>query len=332
MVYRINRDPIIDNDRVLRVDRMRVGSHSQLSSSHMQGTTSGYNSSGLDPVVTVDTIEKFSLSSDANASDVGDLTQVRQQLCGQSSSSNGYTSGGYVTPTFTAGNVIDKFPFSSDDNATDVGDLLSAMYRLGGHSSTSHGYTSGGIPPYSVDTIQKFAFASDGNAIDVGDLTEPKSQHTACSSTTHGYSAGGTTGFQATMVIEKFPFSSDNNATSVGNLINGWSNQNSGISSDISGYLSGVGQDIYTISSDVFKFSFTVDGDTTSSVGDLSQSRQGGGGQNSTVSGYVSGGVAPPPPSNRSNVIDKFPFSSDGNAADVGDLTESKMYTAGQQV
>ena len=50
-------------------------------------------------------------------------------------------------------------------------------------------------------------------------------------------------------------------------------------------------------------------------------------GQSSDVSGYASGGVA----SSNSNVIDKFPFASDGNATDVGDLTVARLYAnAGQ--
>jgi len=43
-----------------------------------------------------------------------------------------------------------------------------------------------------------------------------------------------------------------------------------------------------------------------------------------STSGYSSGGYP------GSNVIDKFPFSSDANAADVGDLTVSRQFPAGQ--
>ena len=48
-----------------------------------------------------------------------------------------------------------------------------------------------------------------------------------------------------------------------------------------------------------------------------------------SVSGYASGGIGSP---NFTNVIDKFPFSSDGNATDVGDLTVARRYMPGQQV
>ena len=45
-----------------------------------------------------------------------------------------------------------------------------------------------------------------------------------------------------------------------------------------------------------------------------------------TVSGYSSGGIAPV----GNNVIDKFPFSSDSNATDVGDLTLARRNLASQ--
>jgi len=46
-----------------------------------------------------------------------------------------------------------------------------------------------------------------------------------------------------------------------------------------------------------------------------------------TVSGYSSGGYTPVPV----NVIDKFPFASDTNATDVGDLTVARDYLSGMQ-
>jgi len=50
-------------------------------------------------------------------------------------------------------------------------------------------------------------------------------------------------------------------------------------------------------------------------------------GQSSTDSGYNSGGISG---GSLVNVIDKFPFSADGNATDVGDLTVGRYRAAGQ--
>ena len=96
-----------------------------------QGVTSGYASGGnITGPSKQNIIDKFPFSSDANATDVGDLTQGRYLLAGgQSSGTHGYSSGGYIVPDV---NVIDKFTFSADFKATDVGDLTQARYGTGG--------------------------------------------------------------------------------------------------------------------------------------------------------------------------------------------------------
>ena len=53
-------------------------------------------------------------------------------------------------------------------------------------------------------------------------------------------------------------------------------------------------------------------------------------GQSSTESGYTSGGQSPVP-SGAQNTIDKFPFASDANATDVGDMTLGRFWLTGQQ-
>ena len=86
-------------------------------------TVSGYTSGGLIPTTWWNAIDKFPFAADANATDVGDLTQNRQASGGQSSTASGYTSGGYGPSAPVSYNTIDKFPFASNANATDVGDL-----------------------------------------------------------------------------------------------------------------------------------------------------------------------------------------------------------------
>ena len=139
-----------------------------------QGSISGYTSGGSPtPANYVNTIDKFPFAVDANATDVGDLTQANRSLAGQSSTESGYSSGGF-TPPYT--NVIQKFPFAVDANATDVGDLTSDRGNGSGQSSTTFGYMSGGFA--TLNNIDKFPFASDGNATDVGDLTQARRDST----------------------------------------------------------------------------------------------------------------------------------------------------------
>jgi len=135
------------------------------------GTVSGYSSGGYTSSI-INIIDKFSFSSDGNASDVGDLTVSRQQAGGQSSSTHGYTSGGN---TGSVSNVIDKFSFTTDGNATDVGDITVSRNYSSGQSSSTHGYQSAGLTGSKSNVIDKFSFSSDGNATDVGDLTASRS-------------------------------------------------------------------------------------------------------------------------------------------------------------
>ena len=74
-------------------------------------------------------IDKFPFATDANATDVGDLTVARSSSAGQSSTVSGYASAGY---TGDAVNVIDKFPFATDANATDVGDISTTISSAAG--------------------------------------------------------------------------------------------------------------------------------------------------------------------------------------------------------
>ena len=293
-----------------------------------QGSTSGYTSGGSNTGF-LNTIDKFPFTSDGNATDVGDLTAVKNAVTGQSSSTNGYASGGWRGPSPGNTNVIEKFPFSSDANATDVGDLTLARSGASGQSSTDNGYTSGGFAPGSTNVIDKFPFASDGNATDVGDAQFGGGYTAGQSSADNGYISGR---YPATNVIDKFPFSSDTNATDVGDLTVARFSA-SGQSSADNGYSSGGSTGPVDHFNTIDKFPFASDANATD-VGDLTGVRRNTAGQSSTASGYVSGGNTSPAPNGGAtyNIIEKFPFASDGNAADVGDLTVARNAVTGQQV
>ena len=311
-----------------------TGGSSPTPAGGFQGSNFGYASGGSTnpPSSMVNTIDKFSFSSDGNATDVGDLTVARSSLSGQSSSDNGYSSGGLsYNGSYARVDTIDKFPFSSDANATDVGDLTQARAdNAAGQSSDTSGYTSGGRSSPSTpnfSSIDKFPFSSDANATDAGDLTIARRRCAGQSSDVSGYTSGGYDS-GTTNVIDKFPFASDANATDVGDLSR-TAEIAAGQSSSSSGYTSGgegTGAGGYAAyGNTIDKFSFSSDSNG-SDVGDLTLGRSSVVGQSSTASGYTSGGIP-----GVINVIDKFPFASDGNATDVGDLTEGRSGSAGQQ-
>ena len=294
------------------------------------GTVSGYCLGGnVYPTSPndVNTIDKFSISSNANSTDVGDLTAIAHGTAGQSSSTHGYSSGFGASPMTN----IEKISFSSDGNSSVIGTVTTLRIQPIGQSSTTHGYTTGG----ATDVIDKFTFASDANATNVGDyiFVEGGGSMAGHSSPTHGYASGGYLGGNRSE-IGKFSFWTDANATLVGHLSTpGFNSYCAGQSSTTHGYTSGG----YTSPSDrsnvIEKFSFSHDGNGVD-VGDLTVIRSHTGGISSNVSGYTCGGsfrnsAAPATPM---NTIDKFSFASDANATDVADMTQARYGICGCQV
>lgn len=142
----------------------------------------GYVQGGQQPVQSIpvmNNIDKYPFASDANGSDVGDLTIARFQTNGTQSDTYGYTAGGR-TPTVQ--NTIDKYPFAADANATDVGDMSAAEMSVGLSAGLSNGYKLGGFP--SGTAIESFSFVSDGNTTQPGALHQYNSN--ALSSATYG--------------------------------------------------------------------------------------------------------------------------------------------------
>ena len=211
--------PLIIGTDVGDLTQSRYGVAGQQSPTHGY-STGGYYSPRFTPVPLANRIDKFPFAADTNATTVGALISRRFGVCGQTSTTDGYTSGGSTSPDRLDGIVgtIDKFPTATDANATNVGGLTQGRRWPGGQSSTTSGYTSGGVNAggVGVNIIDNFPFATNANASDVGDLTQARVAPAAQSSTTHGYTSGGYPG--PVNIIDRFPFASNANATDVGDL------------------------------------------------------------------------------------------------------------------
>ena len=294
-------------------------------------TISGYLSGGA---IGGTGIEKFPFATDGNSTKIANLSNSRNvsYLAGQSSTTNGYASGGFNQSAGAYVNIIDKFSFSSNADAVDMADLTNDRGYCTGQSSSEDGYTSGGaFQSGNRNTIDKFPFSSDSNATDVGDLSGLHAQLVGQSGTTHGYVSGGKAKPSNANLskIEKFPFSSNGNSAFVGNLTTARMD-GAGQSSNVSGYTSGGQQDSpnYAWFNIIDKFPFSSDSNA-SDVGDLTLARSQCTGNSSSDNGYTSGGQDPGWA--RVNIIDKFPFASDGNATDVGDIVYNNDGSAGHQ-
>jgi hypothetical protein len=139
----------------------------------MSSTTYGYVAGGyaVPPGNTSQSnIEKFSFTTDGNGASVGALTSARRFPDGNSSPTNGYSSGGVIATPAPITN-IEKFPFASDTNASNIASLTTAGTAGAGSSSVGYGYVSGSNTPAYSTTIQKYTFATDTNATSVGALS-----------------------------------------------------------------------------------------------------------------------------------------------------------------
>lgn len=132
----------------------------------------GYASGGYSNTVSpsqINVIQRFSFSSDGDGTDVGNLAVAVSSPGGTSSTTHGYTMGGYLSGVK---DHIQKFAFASSGDATDIANLFQLRYHPVGTSSTVSGYTSSGNystgTAYTV-TIDKFSFATGANSTDVGD-------------------------------------------------------------------------------------------------------------------------------------------------------------------
>jgi hypothetical protein len=298
-----------------------------------QGTVSGYATGGTAIPGFSNIIDKFSFSADANATDVGDLTQARVLGASQSSSTHGFKAGGYTGPGIRP-NTIDKFTFSSNANAIDHGDLapVTAGQPTSGQSSTVHGYATGGWASPDLTQILRFPFATNVMALNVGSLTRSAGESAGQSSIVSGYTSGTyIPPLGPINTIDKFPFATAANATDVGDLTQP-RGAIAGNSSSTHGYNSGgatAGVPTLVTSNVIDRFPFATNANATD-VGDLSQTRSPSAGQSSTTSGHSTGGSTTP--TTYVNTIDKFPFASAGaNATDVGDLTVARAGVSGNQ-
>ena len=280
------------------------------------GTLYGYVTGGSAPPVTVDTIQKFSFTTDENATNVGTLSQTVSEGSGVGSKQHGYVLGGSGSGILTAN--IEKFPFANDGAATVVGSLAVATRDAStpGNSAVEQGYgyiASGSSPP-AITRIEKISFTTDGDGTVIGDLSVNRSLTMGHSSNEDGYVTGSLNPVVSVQtMIEKFSFSIDVSAVDIGDLTEAMS-QGAGLSSKENAYVAGNTRN-------VDKFSFASNGNAVS-LGDLLAIVDGSlfqypGGHSSVDYGYVTGGLKP----TLTNNIEKFPFAAETSGANIADLT-----------
>ena len=141
--------------------------------------------------------------------------------------------------------------------------------------------------------------------------------------TAFGYQAGGATSNSYTDSILKYSFTSDGNSIDVGNLTQ-TTDGNACHSSETYGYAATGDHPVTTL---IWKWSFSSDGDAVLYGGQLTAGGWGTTGTYTKTHGYCWGRNNSGP---HHNLIDKFNYASEGNATDVGDMTQPGSYISGQ--
>ena len=303
-------------------------------SSHIQGSLAGYSLAGRAGPSYTNVIQKYSYSSDGNATDVADATAAFSQHITTYSATDAFTHGGYG-PSAERANV-DKFNFSSGTDATDFGDHPGTGRYGGATSSPTHGYIHGGNAaassygapgqqhitkfPHSAGTLSTTLVSGTG-------LSAVSRYNQTNASETHGYvSSLGPSDNK----IEKYSFSTDGATTDVGDLLNSTDDgrgTHSGLMSDVAGGYGYVNSGYLDTTYDISRYPFASDGNAAD-VGDRHTDVWLGSVSASTTSGYMAGGLTPPPAAYINN-IQKFTFASSSNATDVGDLLAANGYNGG---
>jgi len=295
----------------------------------LQGGTYGYAVFGYGPPAV---LSRHSFTSDGNATTV------------QPSFSPG-VGGGTQSDTKIYGfqgtsKVMHTVPFASDTStktttpAPDRGASYNQQRGGVGFSSSKY-YQMAVGPTTTLSTyVQSGPFAADTAS------TAPAS----LAYTTYGYATVTTSGTDVYMsgmaegatpnlnwnAIQKMPTSSEDTISDVGDMVSARAGHGNGAMSSTHGYHIGRGYPT-PYSNQIDKYPFAADGDATD-VGDLTIPAGYMTASSSTTHGYRYGGNTTTPGPTTGKVIEKWSFSSDGNATDVGDLSNSSPSAPNSQV
>ena len=162
-------------------------------------------------------INKIVVSSTGNATDYGDLANLRAGGGGVSNDNRAFIAGGNIHPGPVT-NVMEYFSMIQSGNAIDFGDLVTAREAVTGSvNSTTRGLFFGGGDP-STKQIDFITMASLGNAADFGDCIQDVSGSAGGGNSTRGLMGGGTGPAPRTNVIQFVTIATLGDAVDFGDL------------------------------------------------------------------------------------------------------------------
>ena len=298
---------------------------------NVQGTAYGYMTAGFAaPSTYYNTIDKFSFTSNANATDVGDTTSPGSVYEITASPTHTYIVGGYTSPGSNISS-LEKYSMVSDGNSADTGTPTPAERSASTHNGPGFGYQ------IVASDIHKIVHTSDTFVDASGTIpspieTSPAYKYQGYSSTTHAYSGNYNPTITNLDPFVKVAYASDTATASSAKGDETYGDQASAanFNSDVAGYAAGGNTRPSTNAvTAMTKFVFASEAEMTS-VGTMAfapADQRDLGRCASTTYGYAAGGqsyTAPNSGATTQNTIHNTPFASDANSSDVGDLTVAR--------
>jgi len=273
----------------------------------------------------MNTIDYFSIPSEGNSIDFGDLSYAARSLGACSSSTRGLWAGGMGPASEVATNSISYITIATTANGSDFGDLSVVKRQFEGLSNQTRGIWPGGQndTPSSnteINSIDYVTIATTGNASDFGDIQETKESTSTCASSTRGLIAGGDDGPAYSNTIGYITIATTGNATNFGDLSLARSS-GTGCSNETRGLFFGgrVAPNNYN----TIEYVTIATTGNSSDFGDLTATINQTQSAASQIRGVLAGGNPNSSP-NYTNLMEYVNIATTGNSSDFGDTTAIK--------
>ena len=298
--------------------------HIKTFSPNLDGGVRGFAAGGTTPGYTA-TIDFYTIPTQGNASDFGDLTLARGNgMAGFASRTRGVAAGGF-DPTANY-KRIDFITMSSTGDATNFGSLTSNREGSMGLSNETRGIAAAGWSRPNSNNIQAIDFvtiASTGDSVNFGDLITRTNYGGGAASPTRGLLIAGNIPAPGDMYnrIEFITIATQGDAQEFGELkqahqytVHGASNSTRALA------WGGAGPDTDTATNIIEFITIATKGNGIN-FGDMTRAVKGAGASASSTRSVCLGG-------NYENIIEYVEIATQGNAVDFGDATAGRNYGA----
>ena len=291
-----------------------------------QGESYGFSHGGssFDPAgspsghVNKPTVERWSLTSDGDSADWGELTNHPGGKAASSSTPIAKDYG-WLHGNADGTDTINRISHTSPGAATDWGNATGTKDGdLGWSDGSTRGIIAGNIGPPALDQIETYSYTSPGNATDSGfELTAAMGNMASTEDNTNGFAVGGYSGPAMFNTIQYVAKASIADAVDYGEASapRAWAK---GTNSKTHGFMLGGEPN----GANIEKHPFSANSGS-SDVAEMANqmSNQGSKGVSSTTHGYIWGGNPGGHPTNQTDDLFKVAFDSPYGVTDVGEIT-----------